>query len=126
MKPLNRLVWLFIFAPLAACGGGDPRDEAPEPARAGLVVSEAGPEQTASVTIKGMAFSPARLEVKAGASVTFRNADQVAHTVTARDGSFNSGNIMPGASWRRTFSKPGTYSYYCQPHPQMTGTVVVR
>ena len=54
------------------------------------------------------------------------NRDQVPHTVTARDGSFDSGIIQPGATWRHRFDRPGSYDFYCAPHPFMRGTLVVR
>ncbi len=47
------------------------------------------------------------------------------HTVTADDGSWDSGDVQPGATWRRTFDRPGTYPYHCTPHPFMQAVVVV-
>ncbi|HZZ76605.1 MAG TPA: cupredoxin domain-containing protein, partial [Puia sp.] len=52
----------------------------------------------ASVTIKNMAFNPSSLSVTAGSTVTWMNSDTTIHTVTADDGSFNSGNIAVGAT----------------------------
>ena len=79
----------------------------------------------ASVSIKNMAFNPASLSVTAGATVTWMNSDTTIHTVTADDGSFNSGNIAIGATYSRVFSTAGTFSYHCTIHPEMTGKVVV-
>jgi plastocyanin len=50
----------------------------------------------------------------------------VVHTVTAEDGSFESGEIQPGARGSVTFSRPGTYPYHCTPHPLMKGVGEVR
>ena len=59
-------------------------------------------------------------------TVIWDNRDKVFHTVTARDGSFASGEIDPYGSWRYAFQKPGRYDYYCKFHPTtMTGQVVV-
>jgi plastocyanin len=58
--------------------------------------------------------------------VEWKNDDPLAHTVTADDGSWDSGLIQPGATWRRTFDRPGTYPFHCTPHPFMKGVVVVR
>jgi plastocyanin len=126
MKPFNRLVWVFPLALIAGCSGGDQTAELSEPQRAGLLVDEPSAAQTVTVTIRGMAFNPAHLEVGAGTTVVFRNADEVVHTATAVDGSWSSGDIPPGGSWRRRFIERGTYSFFCRPHPNMTGTLVVR
>ena len=59
-------------------------------------------------------------------TVTWRNKDRVFHTVTGRDGSFNSGEIAPYEIWRHTFDKPGKYEYYCTLHLAiMVGEVIV-
>lgn len=72
-------------------------------------------------------YSPQTITVVIGVNntVTWVNNDDAPHTVTASDGSFNSGNINAGQSWTHTFTAPGTYSYYCAYHPWMKGTVVV-
>jgi plastocyanin len=72
------------------------------------------------------AFSPATLTVDAGTTVVFTNRDDDAHTVTAVDGTFDSKGLDSGASWSHTFTKPGTYRYFCELHPFMKGTIVVK
>ncbi|MBD5635002.1 MAG: hypothetical protein IAI49_11035, partial [Candidatus Eremiobacteraeota bacterium] len=54
------------------------------------------------------------------------NSDTTAHTVTAADKSFDSGNMTQGASWSHVFAKAGTYTYVCTYHSYMEGTVVVK
>jgi len=54
------------------------------------------------------------------------NNDNAAHTVTAKDGSFDSGNMGSGSSYTHTFTTPGTYRYFCAYHSWMVGTVVVK
>jgi plastocyanin len=73
-------------------------------------------------------YSPDTIIVVVGVNntVTFQNADTVPHTVTADDGSFNSGNLNAGQSWTHTFSTPGTFSFHCEYHSWMKGTIVVR
>ncbi len=78
-----------------------------------------------SVNIANMAFSPASYSVKAGITVTWTNNDNMTHTVTANDSSFDSGNITVGSSYSKTFSMAGTYPYHCTIHPGMKGTIVV-
>ena len=74
-------------------------------------------------------FSPAVITVIIGSNntVTWVNGDTATHTVTATDGSFNSGDVHAGSSWSYTFSTPGNYTYYCIYHSAwMKGTVIVR
>jgi plastocyanin len=78
------------------------------------------------VEIKNDAFSPQTLTISAGQSVTFTNDDDDAHTVTASDGSFDSKGLDTNGRWRHTFAKPGTYTYFCELHPFMKGTIVVK
>jgi plastocyanin len=72
------------------------------------------------------AFSPATLTVKTGTKVTWTNSDSVTHTVTADQGTFDSGGLSPGSSFSFTFTKTGTYSYHCNIHHSMTATVIVQ
>ncbi len=78
-----------------------------------------------SVSIVSFAFDPASVTIDAGTTVTWTNNDTVPHTVTATDGSFNSGNLNPGESFSFTFDEAGTFDYICNYHPNMTGTVIV-
>ena len=57
--------------------------------------------------------------------VTWTNNDATTHTVTADDGSFNSGNIAPGGKFSHTFSTAGTIAYHCSIHTSMKAKVVV-
>ncbi len=78
------------------------------------------------VDIREFAFIEQRLEIAPGTTVEWLNRDDVVHTATSDDGSWNSGAIEPGASWSATFDEPGIYSYHCGPHPYMRGTITVR
>jgi plastocyanin len=72
-------------------------------------------------------FTPSSITLVAGVNntLTFVNQDSVTHTVTANDGSFNSGDIKPGQTWTHTFPV-GTYGYHCTYHPNwMKGTITV-
>jgi plastocyanin len=70
-------------------------------------------------------FDPAEITVPAGSTVVWFNQGKEDHTVTADNGSFDSGYKKRGASWQRAFPRPGKYAYHCAPHPWMKGTVVV-
>ena len=79
-----------------------------------------------AVEIKNDAFLPATLTITAGQTVTFNNEDDDAHTVTATDGSFDSKGLDSGAVWRHKFEKPGAYRYFCELHPFMKGSIIVK
>ena len=77
-----------------------------------------------TVNMENFSYSPETITVALGTEVVWTNLDAEAHTVTS-DGNFNSGLIQPGASYSHVFDEIGTFEYYCQPHPFMTGTVIV-
>ncbi len=78
------------------------------------------------VDINNYTFMPGKIIVHPGDVVTWNNQDSMPHTATSLDGaSFDSGAIIPGASWSFTFKKPGTYKYHCAIHPDMQGEVDV-
>ncbi|MDH3470732.1 MAG: cupredoxin domain-containing protein, partial [Acidimicrobiia bacterium] len=77
------------------------------------------------VAVIDNAFSPRSISVAAGTTITWANQGVVPHTITANDGGFDSGFLMPGKTYRRTFSSSGTYDYFCSIHPGMVGTVNV-
>jgi plastocyanin len=79
-----------------------------------------------AVTIANFAFDPPTLSVAAGTTVTWTNNDTSPHTVTADDGSFDSGNLNPGQSFTFTFAQGGTFAYHCNYHPNMKASIVVQ
>ncbi len=79
-----------------------------------------------NVSIKNFAFSVGSLTVASGTTVTWTNNDAATHTVTADDGSFDSGNIAQGATYSKTFTTAGTYNYHCSIHTSMTAKVIVQ
>lgn len=79
-----------------------------------------------TISMYGMAFSPASKTVAKGTVVKWVNNDSYAHTVTSDDGvSFSSGNIAGGKSYSYTANTPGTFNYHCTIHSGMTGTLIV-
>jgi plastocyanin len=77
------------------------------------------------VTIDNFVFEPARLVVKAGATVTWTNRDDIPHTVASKDRLFKSKVMDTDESFSFTFTTPGEYTYFCSLHPHMTATIVV-
>lgn len=90
--------------------------------------STATDSKKVSVEIKNHAYSPATITVKAGTTVTWTNQDGVRHDVVATNPSSDAPNselLAKGESYSFTFTKAGTYDYYCTPHPYMKGKVIV-
>jgi len=75
------------------------------------------------VTIQNAAFTPAAVTVMVSGSILWVNGDNMVHTVTADDGSFDSGDLQPGSSFGFTFSIVGPHPYHCKYHGEMTGLV---
>lgn len=73
-------------------------------------------------------FTGDNLNTTTGVEVTWVNNGEASHTVTAEDGTFDSGNIPPGGSFTFVFTEPGTYHYVCQYHSGagMVATLNVR
>jgi plastocyanin len=87
--------------------------------------SKARQDATFNISVVDFAFEPAALTVPVGATVTWTNDGSRPHTVTADDGSFDSGRLDPGEQFRQTFDQPGTFSYHCGFHPEMQGSIAV-
>ena len=105
--------WSLAFE---ACAAGTPRAAPPS------APASATPR---TVAIENMRFAPAILHVRRGERIVWVNDDLVPHTVSAKDGGFDSGAIAPGASWSLATSAHGTRVYYCKFHGGMDATVVV-
>jgi plastocyanin len=104
---------IAVFA--AACGGTSTTTTATSAAAGG-----------AQVAIKGFAFNPASVTIKAGESVTWTNQDGTTHDVAGDKGEFDSGSLGSDSTFTFTFAKAGTYAYHCSIHPNMTGTIIVQ
>ncbi len=80
----------------------------------------------AEVKIDNFSFGPQTLTILVGATVTWTNRDDIPHTVVSTDGVFKSKVRDTDEKFSYTFTKAGTYPYYCSVHPKMTGKVVVQ
>jgi plastocyanin len=79
------------------------------------------------VKIDNFTFAPQDLTVPAGTSVRWVNHDDIPHTVVSDDKTtFKSKALDTDDSFSYTFTKPGTYSYFCSIHPKMTAKVIVQ
>lgn len=77
------------------------------------------------VHIKDFKYAPTPLRIHVGDRVIFINDDDEAHTVSAADKSFDSKGLDSHERWQHTFSKAGTFSYFCELHPYMKASIVV-
>lgn len=86
------------------------------------------PAQTAEVKIDNFSFGPETLTIAVGTTVTWTNRDDIPHTVVASDAAktFKSKVLDTDEKFSFTFTKAGTYPYFCSVHPKMTGKVVVQ
>src|SRR5437763_2626972 len=96
-------------------------------ATAGLALLPGTPASagTTDATIANFRFSPNPLSTPVGATVKWTNNDGTSHTVTADDGSFDSGPISPNGTFTQTFGQARTIAYHCDIHPSMHGTLQI-
>lgn len=78
-----------------------------------------------TVVISDSSYAPTTTTVKVGDTVTFVNNDEIEHTATADDGSFDTDVLATGEKAEVMFDTPGTYTYRCSIHPSITGTIIV-
>ena len=108
------LTVLAVAAALTGCGGGGTADK-----------TKAAGASGDSITIKNFMFDPTPLKVKSGQQVTVTNDDSAVHTITATDKSFDSKNLTKGKTFTFTAGKAGTYTYICDIHQYMKGSIEV-
>jgi plastocyanin len=78
-----------------------------------------------NIIIDQFTFTPQRVTVKAGATVTWINDDDIPHTVASSTKLFRSKALDTTDKFSFTFTTPGVYEYFCSVHPHMTGAIVV-
>jgi plastocyanin len=149
-KPLLAAALVALSLGLVACGSGGSdsssteADTAPAGQESGTAEatdgetgseegesaeSEPAPSGEASksekVQIVEFTYEPDPVVVQTGGKVVWQNQDTAPHTATADDGSFDTGTIEKGKIGSATFKEAGTFTYFCEIHPTMHGTVEV-
>jgi plastocyanin len=105
-------------AVLTGCGGGD----SASPKASGGTTAAGGD----AIEIKGFDYTPKDLTVKPGQEITVTNKDSAAHTVSADDKSFDTKSLGLNASIKiKAPTKPGKYTYICDFHQYMKGSITV-
>jgi plastocyanin len=110
----NLTVVVMVAIVLLFAGSRNVTANSPQPAAA-----------PAEVKIDNFTFGPGALTVAAGTTVTWTNRDDIPHTVVSTEGVFKSKVLDTDEKFSYTFTKPGTFPYFCSIHPKMTGKVVV-
>ncbi len=122
------LAMLGVMVGLVAAGLGGCFSEreatAPTEGVCSFPVGEGVPGSTL-VVIRDFAFGPGDVVVRAGERVTWVNCDTDTHTSTADAGAWTSPLLIPGDAFTQVFPTAGEFSYHCEPHPFMTGRVIV-
>jgi len=88
--------------------------------------SEEPKSASMQVNVDNFTFGPETLTVPANSTVTWVNKDDVPHVIASNDGIFKSKALDTDDKYSYTFTKAGTYSYYCSVHPKMVGKIVVQ
>jgi plastocyanin len=92
----------------------------------GLLKGGVPVEKTNAVQIIDYNFTPPRITIEAGNTVTFTNSGSQPHNAAGADmGGWDTGILMGGDTATVTFNRPGTYFYTCTPHPFMIGQIIV-
>jgi amicyanin len=111
-------------------GGLEPWPTGPTPPPSVVTGPGGAPTDANQIGIGGTtgeySFSPGNAHAKVGTQVTWTNSGALEHTVTFSGGvGLDSGLLTTGQSVSFQFDTPGTYSYFCTPHPWMLGQVIV-
>jgi len=92
----------------------------------GMMATPAAASGEVMVEIADFAFGPDTVTIPVGGSITWTNNDSAPHTATAMDREvLQSGTLNQGDSFTQVFDTPGTYEYFCEFHPNMSGAIVV-
>ncbi|HEY1356287.1 MAG TPA: cupredoxin family copper-binding protein [Solirubrobacterales bacterium] len=123
---------------IASCGGGEDTaatennstsaegegELEPEPQESAPPPSGQAP-RAEKVEIVNFSYHPDPVTIQEGGKVIWINRDSAPHTATADDGSFDTGEIDEGKIKSETFKEAGEFTYFCQIHPNMHGTIRV-
>jgi plastocyanin len=117
---------LLLVMSFAACGGYN----SPSAPSTGPTSAPAGSTSvnipTGASTQTTTAFGQNPLTIAVGTTISWLNDDNTTHDTVADGGQWSSGNLTPGGRFNFTFTSAGRFTYHCQIHPNMVGTIVVQ
>ncbi len=116
------MVSIVIAFTLLACG--EKAQSANSVTQPALAAAENA--SVVQVKIDNFSFTPQTLTIDAGTTVTWTNNDDVPHNVVSTEKVFKSKTMDTDEKFSYTFTKLGTYNYYCSIHPRMTASVIVK
>lgn len=119
MKAIRFVTIVALLGLLAACSGNGDDSNGSEESQTTVAAAE-----EAVITIEDFSFGQA-LSVPVGTTVTVTNEDNVSHTWTSDDDVFDSGALANGEAFDFTFDESGEYTFVCEFHPNMTGSITV-
>lgn len=145
IRRTSTLVLALLALTFAGCGsGGDDSDEngsategttatdgtttegnAPAPGGVNAPAPSGDAVRAEKVSIVEFAYDPDPVVIEEGGKVIWVNRDSAPHTATADDGSFDTGTIATDKLKSESFKQAGTYTYFCEIHPDMHGTIEV-
>jgi plastocyanin len=132
LKTFLAPVLILLAFGLAACGdSGDSSTESTASSDTSAEPSGSAPAPSGAaarsekVKIVEFVYGPDPVTVQTGGKVIWQNEDTAPHTATADDGSFDTDTIEQGKIKSETFKQAGTFTYFCEIHPTMHGTVEV-
>ena len=120
---LNVILFLAAICISGCSGYATSPSATPQSAPAGSTTISM-PSGASVLTTTAFGTNPLRIAV--GTTISWLNSDSTTHTSAADGGAWTSGNIAPGARYNFTFQSAGQFTYHCQIHPGMTGTIVVQ
>ena len=117
----DKTMWVASFAAMVMIAivvllAGSPR----------VIANDQSSAANAEVKIDNFSFGPQTVTVPVGSTVTWTNRDDIPHTSVSTDGLFKSKVMDTDEKFSYTFTKAGTYPYFCSIHPKMTGQVMVK
>lgn len=91
-----------------------------------LKASDQPAAANAEIKIDNFSFGPPTITVPVGSTLTWTNRDDIPHTSVSIEAVFKSKVLDTDEHFSYTFSKAGTYRYYCTIHPKVVGKVIVQ
>ena len=117
---------LILLIAVVGVGCGSDTDQPTRPRAASPSASQGTAPSDGAIAIEDFKFVPEEVTVDVGTTVTWTNKDAAPHTATADDGSFDTGNLRKDDAKEVTFSKAGSFAYFCEFHKFMRAKIVVR